>query len=207
MPAKTAKSGQKRGNKGAVHRVRHRPPKPGDFTGRDDPRNGTAGQFVNGFDPRRAVQHPFGQTFAYWLNELDRALPDGRAAYPKATLRKIAADPDIQPTKRKAAKSHLRGETDGFSKAGIPLAGNDLDRMCDRTVGKPLQASITVKAELPPAEALEAMRGILKNPQLKALLVGLLAEPDAPALPPGSDNYAPEVVSEQISGESPPGTG
>lgn len=177
---KTALTGQKRGNVVSDDTVRRRGPvKP--FTGVDDPRRHPGVPFANGYDPRRATQHPYGQTFAWWVSELDRVTADGAAAYDVPTLRQIAKDPTVQPSKRKAAKAHLRGEKDGFSKAGKPLAGDDNDRMCDRTVGKPLQAIVKVDARRPTGDIIAELRALFQAfPELHAEL----APAAVPALPP-----------------------
>lgn len=121
-------------------------------------------------------------------------LPNGKMKYPKAKLTLLEDGDDHLKAAAAGIVMRIRkgAGPECFSKAGIPLAANDLDRIFDRFVGKPVQASIVVKAELPPAEALEALAQLVKSsPQIRDILQAMLTDAT-------SDNYAPEVVSEQI---------
>ena len=138
--------------------------------------------FAKGYDPRRATRFPAGAAYNFWLTELNRVTADGLAAYPVARLTELAGDPTQEPMKRKAAQTHLRAEALGFSRSGKPLAGDDLDRIADRTVGKPLQAVIVAKIDETPREVREKIEALHREcPELAgalhALEVGELAGP------------------------------
>jgi hypothetical protein len=60
-------------------------------------------------------------------------------------LTEIAGDANEVSSRRMAAKCVLRAMFDGWGKAG-PLAGQDLNRILDRTEGKP-RLSVTVEHE------------------------------------------------------------
>ena len=63
----------------------------------------------------------------------------------------VARDQHAPAVQRMAAKTLLRALRDGYCKA-VPMAANDLDRMADRTDGKPVQAvHVTTTTIRPPA--------------------------------------------------------
>jgi hypothetical protein len=57
----------------------------------------------------------------------------------EADVRKIAVNADLTIAERMAAKWALRCLTDDTTRGGIPLASYDIDRLMDRTVGRPSQ--------------------------------------------------------------------
>ena len=112
-------------------------------------------------------------------------------------LRRIQRD-DTEPLpRREAAKILLRTMEDGFSKSGKPLAGDDLDRVWDRTVGKPLQ-SLQVTQQPPALDTLEAeLRAMVaQDPTLPGRMRAMLANvsgPDTAALPAAIETTATPV--------------
>ena len=73
----------------------------------------------------------------------------------EAEVRAIARDKDAPVHQRMAAKTTLRALTEAYHK-GIPKAGNDLDRICDRTKGKPHQSLHVHRTETRPPAAIIA---------------------------------------------------
>ncbi|MEE9211411.1 MAG: hypothetical protein V3U29_02035 [Phycisphaeraceae bacterium] len=95
----------------------------------------------------------------------------GHTAHEKgglAELRRIEADESEPLPRRAAAKMWIRNLCDGFSKAGKPLAGDDLDRTWDRTVGKaPQQLIVQHQPAEKPAALADDLVGLLdQQPEL-----------------------------------------
>ena len=122
--------------------------------------------FQRGYDPRRNMAgRPVGVTLTDQLNQL------GHTAHEKgglAELRRIEADESEPLPRRAAAKMWIRNLCDGFSKAGKPLAGDDLDRTWDRTVGKAPQQIIVQhqSTEKPPVLADDLVAPLDQQPEL-----------------------------------------
>lgn len=89
-----------------------------------------------------------GAAVKEWLNVMqDWTLDD---------LRAVLADPKAEAKKLAAARVWLAACSDERSIGGIPIAGADLDRLMDRTLGKP--ASTDVIERLEKLEALLSAR-------------------------------------------------
>ncbi len=132
------------------------------------------GQFVPGQSGNPAGRAPnHGLNLKEWINELGRPNDQGRAKYNKSEWRQIAKDEGEAPAKREAAQIMLRGEHKGWFK-GRPQAGDDLDRIFDRTVGRAPQAVYVLKQELPRLDDMQATLGALleAQPGLLSLLPG-----------------------------------
>lgn len=123
-----------------------------------------------------------GQKLLGWLNELACETADGKARYSLVELRRIADDPDEPHPKAEAAATIIRARSEGWSKAGIPFASNDLDRIFDRCLGKPKQTIAVERAERSMHEIEVDMReSIAGDAQLRQFLERVLVE--LPALP------------------------
>ena len=96
--------------------------------------------FQRGYDPRRNMAgRPIGISLVEQINLLGHTAHEHGG---KPWLKRIAADEAEPWPRRMAADMLLRGRTKGFSKAGKPLAGEDIDRAFDRTIGKAPQQII-----------------------------------------------------------------
>lgn len=120
-----------------------------------------------------------GMALTEWYNELGIA---GR--YSVADLEAFAEGDDHM---KAAAASTILGARKGrnpekdYSRSGIPLAANDLDRLHDRTVGKATQVVVVASVEVSPLALGEEMQAILAANPL--LLAEVRASADAAALP------------------------
>ena len=110
-------------------------------------------------------------------------------------LRRIGKSDKEPIPKRQAAKSLLRSLDDEYAKNGRPYAADDLDRVLDRTEGKPTQrvAVETKETKDPVALRVELLAIIAEHPELLASLGDsasrLLAEGGgSPETPPGPPN-------------------
>jgi hypothetical protein len=125
--------------------------------------------FRKGFDSRRHVGSPsLGRKITSYWNLLGEEDADGNAAYTEADLKAIIKSPKAPHAKVIAAQDLLRARVDGYDKIGrIPKAANSIDRIMDRTDGKP---TVRVEVKHEQCRSLE---------QLDSELVGLLErEPD-----------------------------
>ena len=116
-----------------------------------------------------------------WYNRLAAIDPPiGRAE-----LERMGNDETLPIPKQQAAKSLHRSLHDEYAKNGRPLAADDLDRMLDRTEGKPTQRVQVETRETkdPAALKIELLRLLADQPQLRASLgldvAGLLGARDA----------------------------
>ena len=142
--------------------------------------------FSKGFDPRRHVGAPaIGRVFTSYLNELGMENEDGTAKYPLAELKNITQDPKSSHPKVMAAEDIMKARSKGFDKNNrIPKAADSLNRMCDRTVGKPVQSVMIAQVETPNLTEMRAelVDLIAQNPDARLLLESLGAKS---ALPDG----------------------
>ena len=103
-------------------------------------------RFKPGPDSRRGNGSPSaGRSVTLYLNSLCKENDDGTCKYSPNELRRIARDPKSPHARVIAAKELLRCRSDGYDKNGrTPKAADSIDRLHDRTVGKP---SIHVEVE------------------------------------------------------------
>ncbi len=96
--------------------------------------------FKKGHDSRRRIgARSAGATIREWWNTLCEMDDDGYALYDDEELRCIADDPKESHPKRLAAKEILQAHEEGLTKFGKRLGADSLDRIMDRTEGKPVQ--------------------------------------------------------------------
>ena len=83
-------------------------------------------------------------------------------------LRRIGKSDKEPIPKRQAAKSLLRSLDDEYAKNGRPYAADDLDRVLDRTEGKPTQrvAVETRETKDPAALRVELLAVLAEHPEL-----------------------------------------
>ena len=113
-------------------------------------------RFRKGHDPRRRVgARSAGATIREWWNILCEEDEDGRALYDDDELRRIADDPKESHPKRFAAKEILQAQEEGLTKFGKRLGSDSLDRIMDRTEGKPVQTLHVEKEETPSLDETE----------------------------------------------------
>ena len=104
-----------------------------------------------------------GAVYVEWLN--------GMAGKTEKEIQTIADDKTLSAHQRMAARTTLRGLSNEYH-GHIPLAANDLDRMSDRTVGKPPQTMLIHHSRPDDADALtEQIRQMLaRDPELCRVL-------------------------------------
>lgn len=122
--------------------------------------------FQPGYDPRRNYAgRPIGVSLTEQINLLGHTAHENGG---RAWLEQIAADEAEPWPRRMAADMLLRGRIKGFSKSGKPLAGDDLDRVWDRTVGKAPQQIIVQHqpTEKPAALADDLVALLEQQPEL-----------------------------------------
>ena len=105
--------------------------------------------FTGASDPRRQPGAPsFGRQITSAMNELGRTDDQGDALYSEDDLEAIISNVKSSHARVIAAREILRARMPGFDRIDrIPKAGNSIDRIMDRTDGKPLQ---TVRIERKP---------------------------------------------------------
>lgn len=115
-----------------------------------------------------------GACYVEWLNAM--------VGKTEAEIQGIADDEALPAHQRMAARTTLRGLSDEYHNQ-IPLAANDLDRMSDRTVGKPMQSLLVQHTQSDDPEVLLAeLRALLvRRPELLSVLGDRLP---VEALPP-----------------------
>ena len=115
----------------------------GDGPGRGSHPNSLANlkPFVGGGDPRRHVGAPsFGRQITSAMNELARTNEQGDAVYIESDLNEIIGNVRSSHARVIAAREILRARLGTFDKIGrIPQAANSLERIYDRTDGRPTQ--------------------------------------------------------------------
>lgn len=126
--------------------------------------------FRPGFDPRRRIGAPsLGREVTAYMNMLGAEDQDGQALYPEAELRAIIQDPRSAHAKVIAAQEILRARLEGFDKIGrVPQAANSIDRIIDRTDGKPTQRIEVTRPKDRTLEELgdDLVRLLTENPAL-----------------------------------------
>ncbi len=81
-----------------------------------------------------------GLTLKEWFNQM--------ADWSKAQLRATFDDPEASVAKISAARCWLHASSEMTTNSGSPIAGPEVDRILDRTIGKPTQAvDLTSKGE------------------------------------------------------------
>ncbi len=95
--------------------------------------------FRKGYDPRRRAGSPsLGRQITSYWNLLGEEDDDGNAAYTESDLKAIIKSSKSSHAKVIAAQDLLRAREEGYDKIGrIPKAADSINRIMDRTVGKP----------------------------------------------------------------------
>ncbi len=144
--------------------------------------------FKKGHDPRRRIgARSAGATIREWWNTLCEMDDDGDALYDDEELRHIADDPKESHPKRLAAKEILQAHEEGLTKFGKRLGADSLDRIMDRTEGKPVQMLHVQQEKRPtPDEAMDAVvRFLDEHPDvLKSTHMQILLLREARSSPP-----------------------
>ena len=125
--------------------------------------------FKKGHDSRRRIgARSAGATIREWWNTLCETDDDGYALYDDEELRCIADDPKESHPKRLAAKEILQAHEEGLTKFGKRLGADSLDRIMDRTEGKPTQRVVVERTETKDPEELRVrvMELLAKHPEL-----------------------------------------
>lgn len=131
---------------------------------------------------------PIGLSYQEWLNALDTHDADGVAKYDQDALEQIRDDPAQCRAKRAAAADLLDMTRTDYDKA-VPLRANSIDRVSDRTVGRPIQSVMVqhVQPDDPEVLLAELRAAITRSPELLSLIgdrlpaEALPAAPEAPA--------------------------
>ena len=124
-------------------------------------------RFKPGFDPRRAMPTNVGESLLHWMSVLEEQDDQGLARYDEACLKTIISDGKLSRTKRAAAAHLMRLTSEEFAKNGLPFANADLERLLDRTVGRPKQSiEVTRRVEGP------SLPDIIKEAQAIAKQLG-----------------------------------
>ena len=89
----------------------------------------------------------------------------------EAEIQTIADDKAAPAHQRMAARTTLRGLSNDYH-GHIPLAANDLDRMTDQTVGKPVQSVLVHHTQPDDPEVLlaELQALLIRSPELVSVL-------------------------------------
>lgn len=97
--------------------------------------------FKDGFDARRRPGAPsLGREITCQMNQLGASDGEGNAIYTEDDLNEIIGDVRASHARCIAAKEILRARLDGFDTIGrVPRAANSIDRLMDRTDGRPTQ--------------------------------------------------------------------
>ncbi len=125
--------------------------------------------FKKGHDSRRRIgARSAGATIREWWNILCETQDNGYALYDDQELRHIADDPKESHPKRLAAKEILQAHEEGLTKFGKRLGADSLDRIMDRTEGKPVQMLHVQQERIPtPDEAMDTLvRFLNEHPDL-----------------------------------------
>lgn len=128
-----------------------------------------------------AGRKPAGQSILEWINE--------HASNTEAEIKAIANDTSQPIYVRMAAEAMLGAARKWWTK-GKRDAGDDFDRILDRTIGKPVQSLVVERVQPDDPVVLEQqLRGMLeRSPELAALFgAGAPTEAVAEALPPGDE--------------------
>ena len=138
--------------------------------------------FTGANDPRRHCGAPsFGREITSAMNHLASEDDQGQALYTEEDLKKIIADVRAPHSRVIAAREILRARLGTFDKIGrIPQSSDSLERILDRTLGRPVQ-TIRVQAEpaRPAAEIKQEIAALIAD---DPALSGLVREMSPPAL-------------------------
>ena len=88
---------------------------------------------------RTGERSSVGMSYLQWLSELDKIMPDGTAFHSTDELEKIADDGRAPRSKRAAARDLLGMARGDYFKAQ-PMMTDHINRVMDRSVGRPNQA-------------------------------------------------------------------
>ncbi len=147
--------------------------------------------FRKGFDPRRRVGSPsLGRQITSYWNLLGEEDDDGNARYSESDLKAIIKSPKSSHAKVIAAQDLLRARADGYDKIGrIPKAADSINRIMDRTDGKPVQSVVVARVDVRDPEQLRAelMDLMEQNPEVRKGLESL-----------GISRVLPEALVESV---------
>lgn len=142
-----------------------------------------AGRFMPGNSIAPGRPPNMGATFLEHCLELTRVDEDGAARYDADQLRRMTRDPKCPHLRAGAAASILRLRTTGFGRSGKPLAADDLERLLDRSMGKPPLAIFTkhVRSGADPAQVYRELAALIAaHPELARLQVPAQIANDEP---------------------------
>ncbi len=125
--------------------------------------------FKKGHDSRRRIgARSAGATIREWWNILCETEDNGYALYDDEELRCIADDPKESHPKRLAAKEILQAHEEGLTKFGKRLGADSLDRIMDRTEGKPVQMLHVQQQKIPTLDELmdDLVRQLNEHPDM-----------------------------------------
>ena len=106
-------------------------------------------QFKAGTIPNPAGRPAAGSVVLEWFNAM--------AGWSQNEYRRVLADETAPGAKRAAARNWLDASTMDRSKSGAPIAGPELDRILDRTIGKAEQRMTITQMEDPSATAVRQL--------------------------------------------------
>ncbi len=136
--------------------------------------------FRKGFDPRRRVGSPsLGRQITSYWNLLGEEDGDGNARYSKSDLKAIIKSSGASHAKVIAAQDLLRAREDGYDKIGrIPKAADSINRIMDRTEGKPkVVMQIEHKQRSLDDVRAELLAEARKSSTFREVICNILAEP------------------------------
>jgi hypothetical protein len=85
-----------------------------------------------------------GAVLKEWINAM--------TTWPLDKIRAVLKDPKARAAKIAAARVWIDACSEDRSAGGLPIAGGEFDRLCDRTTGRPAQEDLLARLE-----ALEAL--------------------------------------------------
>jgi hypothetical protein len=105
-----------------------------------------------------AGRPPAGAVVKEWLNVM--------AGWPREEVTAVMNDPAAPSAKRAAARTWLDATCQDRTSSGAPVAGGELDRIMDRTDGKPVQ-NVDVRGEVSHRHVVQAaVARMMADPEL-----------------------------------------
>ena len=151
-------------------------------------------RFGTGFEPLRHKGAPaVGRRITAYMNSLAEENEDGTAKNTEADIRAISKDKKAPAAKRVAAQELLRAMREGYDKQGrYPQAADSIDRLMDRTDGKPVQRVVVAQVDTRDPNQLKAelLAMIEQRPELRKFLESL-----------GASHVLPEAFAESVEAD------